>query len=117
MNSKLNKELVRNYILGEVVSATGLSLLQLKQKYSEDRLFLEALKHVTTTKKAICEALKIPVEGACRYKRSFEDAGLLVQSDDDVICPFTKFPARLLTSNPDEFDRLRKLNKNQLTFF
>ena len=66
---------------------SGLHLSELKRKYNEEQLFHVGLKHVTTTKKAFCEALKIPVEAGCRYKRTLEKEGLLVQSVDEVICP------------------------------
>jgi hypothetical protein len=121
VNSLLNrqskdKQLTLNYIIRTVEKGTGLHK-ELKQQYSEERLFNEALKHVTTTKKALCTALNIPVEAGCRYKRELEKNGLLVQSTDEVICPFTKFSAHLISTNPKEFERLRKTNTNQLQLF
>jgi hypothetical protein len=121
-NSLLNrqskdKQLTLNYIIRAVEKGTDLSYYQLKEQYSEERLFREALQHVTTTKKALCTALNIPVEAGCRYKRELEKSGLLVQSTDEVICPFTKFPAHLISTNPKEFEGLSKTNTNQLQLF
>lgn len=122
VNSLLNrqskdKQLTLNYIIRAVEKGTGLSYYQLKEQYSEERLFREALKHITTTKKALCTVLNIPVEAGCRYKRELEKCGLLVQSTDEVICPLTKFPAHLISTNPKEFERLSKTNTNQLQLF
>jgi hypothetical protein len=109
--------LITNYIVRQVEKGTGLSLSALKRKYPEDRLFQVALKHVTTTKKALCSALGIPVEAGCRYKRTLEKSGLLVQSITEIICPFTKHPAHLISTNLNEFERLLKSNSNQLNLF
>lgn len=113
-----DKDLVVIYIRSVVEKATGKSLSELKQMYSEERLFFEALRYITTTKKAICEALQIPVEAACRYKRHYEELGLLVESADEFRCPFTGAEAKLLSTNPQEFERL-KVSKtdNQLKMF
>lgn len=108
---------VLQYIIQRVEKGTGLSLQELHEKYSEDKVFYQGLKHVTTTKKAFCEAMGIPVEAGCRYKRKLEKAGHLVQSVDDMVCPFTKHMAKLITTNPREFDRLRKTNSKQLNLF
>jgi hypothetical protein len=112
-----DKYLTLQFIIKQVEKGTGLSYKELKKQYSEVSLFREALKHVTTTKKALCTALNIPVEAGCRYKRELENSGLLVQSTDEVICPLTKFPAHLISTNPKEFERLRKTNTNQLQLF
>lgn len=103
-----------NYLRKEVERATGLSLLKLYETYSEKSLFQLALKHVTTTKKAICEALGIAVENACRDKRDLETKGLLVQSIDKVICGCTGELAHNLTTNPAKFEELRKTNQLKL---
>lgn len=109
--------LTLQFIIKQVEKGTGLSLLELKNKYSEEQLFNIALKHITTTKKALCTAFNIPVEAGCRYKRTLEKEGNLVQSIDEVICPFTKHPAHLISTNPKEFERLLKSNTNQLNLF
>jgi hypothetical protein len=109
--------LTLQFIIKQVEKGTGLSLSVLKRNYSEDKLFAIALKHVTTTKKALCTALNIPIEAGCRYKRTLEKDGNLVQSIDEVICPFTKHPAHLISTNPKEFERLLKSNNNQTKLF
>lgn len=112
-----DKNLILKCIINDVKKGTGLSISKLKNQYSEEQLFYVALKHVTTTKKALCTALNIPIEAGCRYKRELEKNGHLVQSIDEVICPFTKHPAHLISTNPKEFKRLKKSNTNQLNFF
>lgn len=112
-----DKNLTLQYIIKQVEKGTGLSFSELKKQYSEEHLFSLALKHVTTTKKALCTAFNIPVEAGCRYKRTLEKEGNLVQSIDEVICPFTKHPAHLISTNPKEFERLLKSNTNQLNLF
>lgn len=112
-----DKHLVLQFIVKQVEKGTGLSFLELNKQYSEEHLFSLSLKHVTTTKKALCTALNIPVEAGCRYKRTLEKEGNLVQSIDEVICPFTKHPAHLISTNPKEFERLLKSNTNQLNLF
>lgn len=111
------KHLTLQFIVKQVEKGTELSLSELKKQYSEEHLFAIALKHVTTTKKALCTALNIPVEAGCRYKRSLEKDGNLVQSIDEVVCPYTKHPAHLISTNPKEFERLLKSNTNQTKLF
>lgn len=112
-----DKNLTLQYIVKQVEKGTGLSYSELKKQYSSENLFSLALKYTTTTKKALCTALNIPVEAGCRYKRTLEKEGNLVQSIDEVICPFTKHPAHLISTNPNEFERLLKSNTNQLNLF
>lgn len=112
-----DKQLIVNYIIKEVEKGTGLNISELKKQYSEDRLFYEALKHITTTKKALCKALNINIDNACWYKRNLEKDGLLIQSSEEVICPYTKHQAHLISTNPKEFDKLRELHTPQLSLF
>ena len=114
-NRQQDRELTLNYIVKQVETGTEKSLVELKHEYSEDQLFWLSLQHVTTTKKALCKAIDIPVEAACRYKRRYELQGVLVQSTTEVICPFTGHPAHNITTNPDEFEAL--LSTNQLKLF
>lgn len=112
----------RNYLTLVIVEAvekgTGKNISTLRAELSEDQFFLTCLKYVTTTKKALCSVVGIPVEGACRYKRIAEKHGLLVESADQYICPYTKHPAKLISTNPSEFESLQKSKKdNQLTLF
>jgi hypothetical protein len=112
-----DKNLTLQNIVKQVEKGTGLSFSELKKQYSEEHLFSLALKHVTTTKKALCTAFNIPVEAGCRYKRTLEKEGSLVQSIDEVICPYTKHRAHLISTNPKEFKKLLKSNTNQLNLF
>lgn len=112
-----DRHLTLQFIVKQVEKSTRLSISELKNKYSEEHLFALALQYVTTTKKAFCTALNIPIEAGCRYKRSLEKNGNLVQSTDEVFCPFTKHPAHLISTNPREFERLLKSNTNQLNLF
>lgn len=107
--------LIINFIKSEVEKGTGLTYEELKEKYLEEELFYVALRYVTTTKKVICMSMEIPVEAGCRYKRNYEKSGLLRQSNFDTVCPYTKHFAKLISTNPDEFERLT--NTNQLTIF
>lgn len=112
-----DKQLILQSIVNQVEKETGASISELKNKYSEESLFAVALKHVTTTKKALCKALNINIDNACRFKRKLELNGLLVQSIDEVICPFTKHSAHLISTNPKEFERLQKSKSNQTKLF
>lgn len=113
-----DRSFVLKFIVQTIERNTGKSISELRTELSEDKFFYECLKHITTTKKAICEAVEIPVEAACRYKRTFEKLGLLVQSMDKFFCPYTKHEANLISTNPIEFDQLRKSKKdNQLKMF
>ena len=112
-----DRELILNYIVKQVEEGTGKPIYELKVEYSEERLLYIGLQYVTTTKKAICTALDIQIENACRYKRDFEKQGLLVQSADEVLCPYTTNPAHLISTNPNEFERLQESNSNQLRLF
>ena len=103
-----------NSIVKKVEKGTGLSVAELKKKYSEETLFTVALKHVTTTKKALCKALNLNIDNACRYKRRKEKDGLLVQSVDEVICRYSKHSAHLISTNPKEFEKLTHTNQLSL---
>ncbi|MCB9363405.1 MAG: hypothetical protein H6587_02440 [Flavobacteriales bacterium] len=108
-----DKQLIKQFIQRQVEKGTGQSILQLKENHSEQHLFYIALKHITTTKKALCKALDINIDNACRYKRELELNGNLVQSIDEIVCPYTGFMAHLISTNPKEFQRLQKSNTNQ----
>ena len=60
-NGKRKKELLI-FIIKKVEKGTGFNLSALKKRYSERQLFFVGLKNVATTKKALCEALSIPIE-------------------------------------------------------
>jgi len=110
-----DSQFIVKQIIKQVENGTGLSISVLKNSYSEDNFFLLSLKHVTTTKKALCKALDINIDNACRYKRDAEVKGNLVQSVDVFLCPFTGYKAHLISTNKDEFNALLKSNTNQLT--
>lgn len=112
-----DRKLTVRLIVQHVEKCSGLSLKQLKERYPEDKLFFVALQYVTTTKKALCTAMDIPVEAGCRYKRSLEDAGLLVESKDEFACPFTGWQAKLISTNPTEFDNLNTSKSKQVKMF
>ena len=111
------KLLVLKFIQKQIEKGSGVTILELKKKHNEENLFQIGLKYVTTTKKAYCEAMDIPVEAGCRYKRSLEKNGLLVQSMDEVVCPYTGHMARVISTNPNEFGKLRQSNSNQTSLF
>jgi hypothetical protein len=94
------------YLIKKIEQSTGLTFDELKTRYTQADLFKVCLFHVTTTKKAISTAFNLPIETMCRRKRELEKCGLLVQSTKKVICPITKHPAHLISTNPAEFDRL-----------
>lgn len=102
------------YLRKKVERGTNKTLSELKEFHSEESLFHEALKHVTTTKKAICKALDIGIDNACWYKRELEKNGLLVQSIDEVPCQYTKRMAHNLTTDPNKFEDIRKTNQLKL---
>ena len=112
-----DKVLILKSIQQKVIKGTGLSIKELHNKYSQEKLFYTALKHVTTTKKAVCFALNLDIDASCRYKRNLELKGLLKQSLDEVICPYSKHMAHQLSTNPEEFERLTDSKENQLTLF
>lgn len=113
-----DKIFVLKLIIQTIEKNTGKSILTLQNEMTKDGLFFECLKHITTTKKALCEAVGIPIEAGCRFKREFEKNGLLVESKDDFICPFTKHKAKLISTNPNEFEKLNKSKSdNQLKLF
>lgn len=115
LNSELKgKQNCIKFLRKQVEKGTQKKLYELKEEYSEENLFYIALKHVTTTKKAICKALELGVDNACRYKRNLEKEGLLVQSMDEVRCPYTKNLAHSLTTNPANFEDIRKTNQLKL---
>lgn len=85
--------------------------------YPEIKRYHLGLKHITTSNKAICEALNIPVEAGTRYKAELEENQKLVASIDKFQCPFTKEYVQFLSTNPLEFERLTKSKINQLKMF
>lgn len=93
------RKIILHYIRQAIEKGSGMSIEEMRKQYSEDRFFYEALKHLSTTKKALCEAIRMPVENACRYKRYYERAGLLWEVTQ-TYCPFTRHLAWTITTDP-----------------
>ena len=102
-----DKQFIVKQIIKQVENGTGLSINALKIKYSEEMFFLVSFKYVTTTKKALCKALDINIDNACRYKRDAEKDKLLVQSALKYSCPYTGRKANYLSTDSNEFHALR----------
>jgi hypothetical protein len=105
------------FIRNLIEKTTEVGFSRLVEEYPEDKRYRLALNHITTSNKAICEALDIPVEAGCRYKKHLEDDGLLVASVDKFECPYTGEMVQFLSTNPSEFERLTKSVSNQLNLF
>jgi len=114
---KTDREQVLFLIRDLVETRTGESLNQFTRNHSELQRYYIGLIHVTTTNKAICEALLIPVEAGTRYKDKLEKSSSLVASTDEFQCPYTGEMAHLLSTNPKEFDSLRKTVDTQMKLF
>lgn len=112
-----DRVILLKFIQNQVAKGEGKLFRLILLEHSEVKRYYLALKHVTTTNKAICMAMQIPVEAGTRYKATLEKQGLLVSSVDEYPCPYTGDKAHLLTTNPMEFERLRKTKDNQLTLF
>lgn len=82
----------------EVLNYYNLPLNKFVKHSQETRLKL-SLKVLPTTAKVVSKAFKIPIESLCRRKRSLEIAGHLQSSRKQVICPYTKHYAKLLTTD------------------
>lgn len=105
------------FIRTQVENGTGKPLSQLIKEYSALRRYKLALWYVTTTNKAVCEAMYVPVEAGTKYKRRLEKMGQLVSSTDEFRCPYTGDLAHLVSTNPKEFERLQKSRFKQLKMF
>jgi hypothetical protein len=111
---KVNKNIVLLDIRHQVLKGEALTFEEFKEKYSEEEQFYKGLYHVTTTKKAICKALKIGIDNACRYKRKLEIKGKLVESSESFYCIITDCKAKKLSTNPNRFELLQKSNQLKL---
>lgn len=96
-----DREIVLKFIRKTIEKATNQTIGQLQKRESQERLYYTGLKYVTTTNKAICEALGIAVEFGTRAKRKFEKNGLLRASVKKKICPYTGHKAHFLTTDPE----------------
>jgi hypothetical protein len=113
-NIQFNRQIHLNWVVKKIEIGTGYSISELKRKYTQENLFFIAAKQVTTTKKSLCKALEVEAENCCRHKRKFELKGLLVESVEDYTCNYTGHQAKLISTNPNKFNRL--LMSNQLKF-
>ncbi|MDI9878061.1 hypothetical protein [Flectobacillus longus] len=94
-------------IITAIEKGWGVSLIEFKKGKTRKQLYELALMCVDTTNKALCTALEIPVESACRLKRELEEEGKLVTSDYQVKCPITGSYARLISTSNQKFSLLR----------
>lgn len=104
--------LIRKEILerSNLAFETILKLPELKRYYL-------GLKYVTTSNNAICKALNVPIEAGTRYKSDLESNFNLVASADKFQCDYTGEYVQFLSTNPEEFERLKKSDVNQLNLF
>ena len=112
-----DNESVCKMILFYVENGTGYSISELKKRYNEKQLFFEALKHVVTTKKSLIKAMNINLDNACWYKKELQEDQLLAESIVDYQCPYTRYPARLITTNKEWFNALGTDNTNQCSLW
>lgn len=103
-----DKEILINWMRRQIENTTGYSVNQLKYGRTDLKLYRFGLFLFTTTNKAICKALDIPVEAGTRYKRKLEKEGLLVASRKKRICPYTKHSAHFLSTDSNQFNDLLK---------
>jgi len=112
-----DREFIAEFIRKEIENRLGISFNDFLIEYSEIGRYYWALHFVSTTNKAVCEAISVPVENGTRYKKTLEENGKLVTSIDEFTCPYTGHLAHLISTNPKAFDELRKSNSNQLNLF
>lgn len=119
LHKRLNKdtELLINKTREIIEKETGLTYSEIRIKYTDESLFFLVLKYITTTSRLVCEAFEIHQPSACRYKDKLEENGLLVQSVEEVKCPYSGCMAHLLSTNDKMFAELTKSNTNQLKMF
>ena len=110
-----NKEAVL-LIRKEIIESTELSFETILKLPELKRYYL-GLKYITTSNNAICTALSIPIEAGTRYKVELENNSNLTASADKFQCSYTGEYVQYLSTNPPEFDRLKKADINQLNLF
>lgn len=78
----------------------GFNTLQNKDSYfkAQTKLYFEYLQTHIATNSMVSKATGIPQKNLTRYKREFEDAGLLFEVYKGI-CKHTKHRATYLTSN------------------
>ena len=100
----------------EIINSSSLAFETILKLPELKRYYL-GLKYVTTSNNAICMALSIPVEAGTRYKVELENNYNLVASSDKFQCDYTGEYVQFLSTNPTEFERLKKSDINQLNLF
>lgn len=103
-----DRQILINWMRRQIENTTGYSFNQLKYGRSNLKLYKFGLFLFTTTNKAICKALDIPVEAGTRYKRTLEKEGHLMASRKKRICRYTREPAHYLSTDPNQFSDLLK---------
>lgn len=104
------------FIRKVIIESSGLSFDTILKLPELKRYYL-GLKYITTSNNAICKALSIPVEAGTRYKVELENNYNLVASADKFQCSYTGEYVQFLSTNPAEFERLKKSDTNQLNLF
>lgn len=92
------------FIRREVAKKLGLTFEEFLLTYSNAQRYFIGLEHFTTTNKAICEALFIPVEAGTRYKAKYHKKGLLAVSVKRYNCHFTTEKAHYYTTDKSKFN-------------
>lgn len=101
-----HKDTILAQIRQQVIKGTGMSIAELR-KLSDEAAFILALKHVCTTKKALCFAIGLPIDSMCRRKRDYEKINLLWVHKKDR-CPVTgEYGVQYITTD----ERLKPNNK------
>lgn len=111
------KKIVAEFYRKQLEIKSGLTILEIVDRFDQEKRFYFALKHLTVTCSVISAVFGnfLPQKNNCRYKAKYEANGLLVASIERVCCPYTTHPANLLTTNPREFGDL--LESDQLGLF
>jgi hypothetical protein len=110
-----NKEAVL-FIRKGIIESSALSFDTILKLPELKRYYL-GLKYITASNNAICTALNIPIEAGTRYKVELENNCNLMASADKFQCSYTGEYVQFLSTNPAEFDRLKKSDTNQLNLF
>jgi hypothetical protein len=100
----------------EIIESSGHAFETLLKLPELKRYYL-GLQCVTTSNNAICKALNVPIEAGTRYKVELESNCNLVASADKFQCDYTGEYVQFLSTNPAEFERLKKSDINQLNLF
>lgn len=100
----------------EIIESSNLAFETILKLPELKRYYL-GLKYVTTSNNAICQAIAVPTEAGTRYKADLEKNYYLVASADKFQCNYTGEYVQFLSTNPTEFERLKKSDTNQLNLF